>query len=258
MREQARRSSASSSTRARDLAMIAVQGPNARAKVGAAAAGRASRRARSRSTFSSAATLGSMFVARTGYTGEDGFEIMLPAARRAALWRALDARRASKPCGLGARDTLRLEAGMNLYGNDMDETTTPLESGLALDGGAREPRRAISSAARRWRRRRPRGAAAQVRRRCCSKTAACCAATRKSSCTAPARARSPAARFRRRWSARSRSRACRAPPAPRAGRHSRQAARRARGASRRSCVTARCIGCARYDSNSASIRGDAP
>jgi len=77
------------------------------------------------------------FVSRTGYTGEDGFEIALPAESAADLWQAL-AGAGVAPCGLGARDTLRLEAGMNLYGNDMDETVTPLESGLAwtvaLDG----------------------------------------------------------------------------------------------------------------------------
>ena len=70
------------------------------------------------------------FVARTGYTGEDGFEIVLPADRVAALWQALLGA-GVKPAGLGARDTLRLEAGLNLYGQDMDESTTPLESGLA-------------------------------------------------------------------------------------------------------------------------------
>jgi aminomethyltransferase len=68
-------------------------------------------------------------VGRTGYTGEDGFEIMLPAEEAPALWHGLlDA--GVTPCGLGARDTLRLEAGMNLYGQDMDEATSPLESGL--------------------------------------------------------------------------------------------------------------------------------
>ena len=69
-------------------------------------------------------------LARTGYTGEDGFEIVLPAAQAAVLWRSLHAQGVT-PAGLGARDTLRLEAGMNLYGQDMDETTTPLETGLA-------------------------------------------------------------------------------------------------------------------------------
>jgi aminomethyltransferase len=69
-------------------------------------------------------------IARTGYTGEDGFEVMLPVEETVALWRALNAAGVGS-CGLGARDTLRLEAGMNLYGNDMDETRHPLESGLA-------------------------------------------------------------------------------------------------------------------------------
>jgi len=73
---------------------------------------------------------GELFVARTGYTGEDGFEIVVPAAHAEALWKALrDAGVAA--CGLGARDTLRLEAGMNLYGQDMNDAVSPLESGLA-------------------------------------------------------------------------------------------------------------------------------
>jgi aminomethyltransferase len=70
------------------------------------------------------------FVARTGYTGEDGVELMLPAARAADAWRRLLAA-SVRPCGLGARDTLRLEAGMLLYGQDMDAGVTPLECGLA-------------------------------------------------------------------------------------------------------------------------------
>jgi aminomethyltransferase len=68
-------------------------------------------------------------VARTGYTGEDGFEIMLPPAKAAEFWEALR-KHGVAACGLGARDTLRLEAAMNLYGSDMDESTSPLESGL--------------------------------------------------------------------------------------------------------------------------------
>jgi aminomethyltransferase len=71
-----------------------------------------------------------MFVARTGYTGEDGFEVMLPAGQAVSLWCDLIATDVGA-CGLGARDTLRLEAGMNLYGQDMDESVTPMESGLA-------------------------------------------------------------------------------------------------------------------------------
>jgi aminomethyltransferase len=125
----------------RDLAMIAVQGPNARAKAAALLPAGDRVKALALETFFGT-TLGvldgSVFVARTGYTGEDGFEIMLPAEHVVSLWdRLLEA--GIRPCGLGARDTLRLEAGMNLYGNDMDETTTPLESGLswtvAFDAG---------------------------------------------------------------------------------------------------------------------------
>lgn len=112
----------------RDLAMIAVQGPNARAKVWQVIAG-AQAETEGLKPFQ-AAEFGKYFIARTGYTGEDGFEIMLPAADAAGLWDALHAAGVA-PAGLGARDTLRLEAGMNLYGQDMDETTNPLESGLA-------------------------------------------------------------------------------------------------------------------------------
>ncbi|MEO0409320.1 MAG: glycine cleavage system aminomethyltransferase GcvT, partial [Cyanobacteria bacterium P01_A01_bin.135] len=68
-------------------------------------------------------------VARTGYTGEDGFEIMVPAAAAADLWRSL-LEAGALPCGLGARDTLRLEAAMALYGQDIDDNTTPLEAGM--------------------------------------------------------------------------------------------------------------------------------
>ncbi len=79
-----------------------------------------------------------LFVARTGYTGEDGFEIVVPEDRAVALWDTLLAA-GVKPAGLGARDTLRLEAGMNLYGQDMDDTVSPYEAALAwtvaLDDG---------------------------------------------------------------------------------------------------------------------------
>lgn len=110
-----------------DLAMIAVQGPNARAKLWAALPGS---QAESEALIAfQAGEFGEYFIARTGYTGEDGFEIILPATRAASLWQALIAAGVA-PAGLGARDTLRLEAGMNLYGQDMDETTNPLESGL--------------------------------------------------------------------------------------------------------------------------------
>jgi len=69
------------------------------------------------------------FLARTGYTGEDGFEVMLDAALGQALWRSL-LESGVTPCGLGARDTLRLEAAMCLYGQEIDDHTTPLEAGL--------------------------------------------------------------------------------------------------------------------------------
>ncbi len=110
-----------------DLAMIAVQGPNARAKA-ATLLGSHAAAAQELKTFFGR-ELGPYFVARTGYTGEDGWEIMLPAADVAKFWADLKAAGVAE-CGLGARDTLRLEAGMNLYGNDMDENVSPLESGL--------------------------------------------------------------------------------------------------------------------------------
>jgi aminomethyltransferase len=112
----------------RDLAMIAIQGPLARERLWQA---RTDLRSTSEplAAFQAAETDG-VFIARTGYTGEDGFEIMLPAAGALDLWYSLRAA-AVTPAGLGARDTLRLEAGMNLYGQDMDEATTPLECGLA-------------------------------------------------------------------------------------------------------------------------------
>lgn len=73
-------------------------------------------------------------ISRTGYTGEDGFELYLPAGRTAAVWRALlegGADQGLIPAGLGCRDSLRLEAGLALYGNDIDEQTSPLEAGLS-------------------------------------------------------------------------------------------------------------------------------
>ena len=111
-----------------DLAMIAVQGPNARQKTAALLAPALAARALELGPFFGTAGDG-WFVARTGYTGEDGWEIMLPAQEAAGFWGRLR-ETGVMPCGLGARDTLRLEAGMNLYGSDMDETTSPLESGL--------------------------------------------------------------------------------------------------------------------------------
>ncbi len=111
-----------------ELAMLAVQGPQAR-ELAAPILDAASRDAAMSMKPFTAMHAGDLFVARTGYTGEDGWEIVMPAARAATIWERLLAAGVA-PCGLGARDTLRLEAAMNLYGNDMDETVTPLESGL--------------------------------------------------------------------------------------------------------------------------------
>ena len=112
-----------------DLAMIAAQGPHARDKV-FAALGEATRELAEDLRPFSSARVGEMLLARTGYTGEDGFEIILPAKAAPFTWQML-AEAGIAPAGLGARDTLRLEAGMNLYGTDMDEHTSPLVSGLA-------------------------------------------------------------------------------------------------------------------------------
>jgi glycine cleavage system T protein (aminomethyltransferase) len=111
----------------RDLAMIAVQGPQARQLVWQAVPGTEEPTAALKPF--SATRIGEMLIARTGYTGEDGFELMVPNKAATFVWNALAAA-GVRPAGLGARDTLRLEAGMNLYGQDMDETVSPLESGL--------------------------------------------------------------------------------------------------------------------------------
>lgn len=112
-----------------DLAMIAVQGPNGRAKAFEAMPVDVVEAATPLKRFFGA-DCGDWFVGRTGYTGEDGFEIMLPSSEAGDMWDKLAAA-GVKPCGLGARDTLRLEAGMNLYGSDMTEDTSPLVSGLS-------------------------------------------------------------------------------------------------------------------------------
>jgi len=111
-----------------DLAMLAVQGPEARARAAGLLSATGSAAALALEPFFGREIDG-WFVARTGYTGEDGFEIMLPAAQAQRVWQELNSAGVVS-CGLGARDTLRLEAGMNLYGNDMDERTHPFESGL--------------------------------------------------------------------------------------------------------------------------------
>lgn len=110
-----------------DTAMIAVQGPSGPARLrsvlGEGAGGILELKPFTATEF------GGLFIGRTGYTGEDGFEVIIPSDEAADLWQRLHAEGVA-PIGLGARDTLRLEAGMNLYGTDMDETTSPLESGL--------------------------------------------------------------------------------------------------------------------------------
>ncbi|MGE8218884.1 glycine cleavage system aminomethyltransferase GcvT [Stenotrophomonas acidaminiphila] len=117
-----------------DLAIVAVQGPQARALVaGLVAEGdRAALDKLGRFAALDVASVDGvpLFVARTGYTGEDGYEVLLPQAAVVGFWNALLAA-GVKPAGLGARDTLRLEAGMNLYGQDMDESVTPYEAALA-------------------------------------------------------------------------------------------------------------------------------
>ena len=117
-----------------EFGMVAVQGPNAREKVvgllreeDRAAVSKLLRfSAREAKTTEGV----DVFVARTGYTGEDGFEVIVPEAQTVAFWNALLAA-GVKPAGLGARDTLRLEAGMNLYGQDMDDSVSPFEAALA-------------------------------------------------------------------------------------------------------------------------------
>jgi len=112
-----------------ELAMLAVQGPKARDLAAPCIDSDWRQAALDLKPFHGIEA-GEYFIARTGYTGEDGWEIVTPAADAPVLWDRLLAA-GVQPCGLGARDTLRLEAAMNLYGNDMDESVSPLESGLA-------------------------------------------------------------------------------------------------------------------------------
>jgi aminomethyltransferase len=128
MRQQAAGYSVCIDQRA-DLSIIAVQGPEARAKVHALLTPTLAAACQQLTPFS-AAWEGDYFIGRTGYTGEDGFEVIVPHRLAVSVWESLLAS-GVKPCGLGARDTLRLEAGMNLYGQDMDESVHPLAAGLA-------------------------------------------------------------------------------------------------------------------------------
>jgi aminomethyltransferase len=112
-----------------EFGMIAVQGPNAKTKVATVLSDSQQAAVAGMKPFYGVQA-GDLFIATTGYTGEEGYEIIVPEAQAATLWQQLlDA--GIKPCGLGARDTLRLEAGMNLYGLDMDETVSPLAANMA-------------------------------------------------------------------------------------------------------------------------------
>ncbi len=113
----------------RGLAMLAIQGPQAREKAHVALGALATEAVKNQGIFFGTEVNG-WFIARTGYTGEDGYEIMLPLHEVQNFWDKLRAAGVA-PCGLGARDTLRLEAGMNLYGNDMDESISPLQANMA-------------------------------------------------------------------------------------------------------------------------------
>lgn len=126
-----------------DRALLALQGPKAEAVLARLVPGVAAMRFMDSTEF--AGDHGLLWVSRSGYTGEDGFEISVPVARAEGFARTLLAMEEVAPDGLGARDSLRLEAGLCLYGNDIDETTSPVEAGLSWAiararraGGARE------------------------------------------------------------------------------------------------------------------------
>jgi aminomethyltransferase len=126
------------------LGIIAVQGPNARTKVWEVLPQAKAATEGLKPFF--AAEVDQYFIASTGYTGEDGYEIMLPADEAHAIWNKLKAAGVA-PAGLGARDTLRLEAGMNLYGQDMDESVSPLDAGLAWTVAVKDEREFVGKAA---------------------------------------------------------------------------------------------------------------
>jgi aminomethyltransferase len=128
----------------RDLAILALQGPKARERFAAAFSAQFGA-AQDLKPFN-AVIQGDWMVARTGYTGEDGFEVIVPAAIAPGVWQTL-ADNGFRPAGLGARDTLRLEAGMNLYGQDMDERVSPLDAGLDWTVDLKSPRNFVGKAA---------------------------------------------------------------------------------------------------------------
>ena len=122
-----------------NMVVLAIQGPNARQKIKLALTPDLADKTEKLGRFCSISH-DDWFIAQTGYTGEDGFEVILPADQASDFWIKLLAAEIT-PIGLGARDTLRLEAGFSLYGADMDETVTPYESGLgwtvAMDDSTR-------------------------------------------------------------------------------------------------------------------------
>ncbi len=128
-----------------DLALIAVQGPNAIAKCKEALDPKFADAVDSLSRFQGT-FYGEEFVGRTGYTGEDGVEFIVTADFAVTLWQNFITA-GVQPCGLGARDTLRLESGMSLYGNDLDENHTPLESGLTWSVARKDERKFIGKSA---------------------------------------------------------------------------------------------------------------
>ena len=119
----------------RDRALLALQGPAAELVLASHIPGCAALPFQGVGSFPS--SHGDLWITRTGYTGEDGFEISVPAATAEAFARALLASKLVHPAGLGARDSLRLEAGLCLYGQDLDELTSPIEAGLAWSIGKR-------------------------------------------------------------------------------------------------------------------------
>lgn len=121
-----------------DLALIAIQGPQAIDRASRAVA--ELNTARGIPTPFSSVRLSDLFIARTGFTGEDGLEISVPGYRAEAMWDAL-LKAGVRPCGMGVRNTLRLEAGFRQYGQDMDDTVTPLDAGLVRTIDFSDPER---------------------------------------------------------------------------------------------------------------------
>ncbi|HKS05864.1 MAG TPA: glycine cleavage system aminomethyltransferase GcvT [Gemmatimonadaceae bacterium] len=117
-----------------ETALLAVQGPKAEELIARLTRAHASQLTALKYyhfTTDTVAGIDNVIISRTGYTGEDGFELYFDVKHAAQMWNALMNTNAIQPIGLGARDTLRLEMGMALYGNDIDDTTTPLEAGLS-------------------------------------------------------------------------------------------------------------------------------